>query len=86
MPALLEFCLKLAWKIINILYIEEQEGGGKFMTESILWLMTAPSNVRRYQNRMWIRNAKTAYQYYSCIFKQGKDKELFLMNPKGVDM
>ena len=73
MPALLEFCRKLAWKIMNNIYIGgNQGGGGGFFPDSIHLLMAAPRHVRRYQNPRWICTGKTVYQRYSCSFKCGK--------------
>ena len=46
MPTLLDLCRKLAWQLINNIYIGERKGGGEFFPYSIHRLMTAPRHAR----------------------------------------
>ena len=63
MPTPLEFRRKLAWQLINNIYIGKREGGGgEFLPDSIHWLRTVPRHTGRYQHWRWICTAKNAYQ------------------------
>ena len=62
MPKLQDLCRKLAWQLINNIYIGERDGVFEFLPECIQQLMTAKRHTRGYHNRKWICTAKTAYQ------------------------
>ena len=84
MSTLLDFCRKLAWKLINNIYMREMEGGGEFFQEFIHRLMTASIHMRRYQNWRWICTEKLAYQKYNCIFKCEKKIRTYCVCAPGV--
>ena len=74
---LLEFHWKLEWRLINNIYIGNQEGGVAFLPEYIHQLMTAPRHARRYHNRRWICTKNNSHQQYSCSFKRGKNMRTY---------
>ena len=86
MPALLIFCRKLAWKLINNIYIWERNGGVEFLPDSIHWLMTTQRHARIYKNQRYICTVTLPINNTTAALNAVKYKDLLRMHPRTVDM
>ena len=83
-PTLLMFRRKLAWELINNQWIGRQERAVNVQIDEVHSLLMAPKHARKYRNRRWICDAKSAYQQYMCSTHCGKKIRTFCACSPGV--